>query len=432
MSSQVRALCAQAVLKVTAAGQSLGEALPAIQAKLAPNDRGLAAELCYGTLRHYYSLNHIASQLLQKPFKEKDGDIHALILIGLYQLRYMRIAPHAAVNTTVEAAKKLKKLWAGNLINAVLRNYQRRFDELNASIQEQPEAAADHPKWLIERIQAAWPAEAACVFAQNNARALMSLRVNHTQVLRGAYLAELAEAGIAAQASATSACGVALAEPVQVSQLPGFFDGRCSVQDIAAQHCIPLLDLQAGQRVLDACAAPGGKTGHILEAAANLDVTALDSEPKRLERVTENLARLKFSARIVAGDAAKPETWHTGGNYQRMLVDAPCSGTGVIRRHPDIKHLRRETDIANLAAKQQEILKALWPLLERGGKLLYTTCSILPAENAETIKAFLAATPDAELIALDVNWGIDTGVGRQLLPQPEHDGFFYSLLQKRE
>lgn len=430
MSSQVRALCAQAIVSVVQDGKSLSEALPHIQSKLQPNDRALAAELCYGTLRHFYSLDFLASQLLQKPFKEKDIDLLMLILLGLYQLRYMRIAPHAAVNVTVDAAKKLKKQWAGNLINAVLRNYQRRADELNDSIASDPEAAADHPEWLVDRITKAWPAQAAEVFAQNNARAPMSLRVNALRVSRDDYLAQLAAAGIAATPCASSEVGVHLAEPAAVHALPKFFDGFCSVQDLAAQHCIPLLDLQDGQRVLDACAAPGGKTGHILEAAADLDVTALDSEPKRLERVHENLNRLRLSARIVAGDASQPKTWHEGGLYQRMLVDAPCSGTGVIRRHPDIKHLRRESDIAALAAKQQEILQALWPLLEAGGKLLYTTCSILPAENAETVKAFLAATPDAKLLPLDVSWGIDTGFGRQLLPASEHDGFFYCLLQK--
>ena len=274
------------------------------------------------------------------------------------------------------------------------------------------------------------------MFAANNGRGGMSLRVNVQQQSTADYQQELAENGIDSEASVIAPSALLLQSAVSVNQLPGFAVGSCSVQDVAAQLCAPLLQLQAGQRVLDACCAPGGKTGHILETETQLaQLVAIDNEESRLVRVRENLARLglpekKSSANIVCADASQPDSWHDGKLFDRILLDAPCSGTGVIRRHPDIKHLRRESDIAALAVRQRELLEALWPLLAPGGILLYTTCSILPQENEQVVSGFLVQHTDAVVNTIDAAWGIETKNGRQLLPATEHDGFYFSRLTK--
>lgn len=428
-----RACAAQVIADVVQHGRSLSDLLPRAQQAVAENERALLAELCYGSLRYFYELDALASQLLQQPPKEKDYDIHALLLTGFYQLRYMRVAEHTVVNLTVEASRALHKDWAGKLLNGVLRNYLRQRETLDQKIA----GHANHPLWLANLVRQAWPSQAAAIFAANNTRGGMSLRVNRLQHTVAAYQQVLAAAGIASEPSAIAPDALLLQQPVAVSQLPGFAAGACSVQDVAAQLCAPLLQLQPGQRVLDACCAPGGKTGHILESEPALAaLVAIDNDEARLVRVRENLERLGLSAKIVCADAARTDAWYDNPwvgqkKFERILLDAPCSGTGVIRRHPDIKHLRRESDIAALAQRQRELLDALWPLLAPGGILLYTTCSILPQENEQVVSEFLQAHADTSIKPIEVDWGVPTQNGRQLLPAAGHDGFFFARLAKK-
>lgn len=423
----VRACAAQVIADVVRNGRSLAELLPVAQVRVSDNERGLLAELCYGTLRQFFALDALAGRLLQKPPRDKDYDVHALLLVGLYQLRHLRVAEHAVVNLTVDAARALKKDWAGKLLNGVLRNYLRQREALDASVAQHH----NHPEWLVRAIVAAWPAEAEGVFAANNGRGGMTLRVNVLQQTVADYQQQLSAAGIASEADAMARAALLLQQPVAVSELPGFAAGACSVQDVAAQLCAPLLQLQPGQRVLDACCAPGGKTGHMLETEPQLtELVAVDNDEGRLQRVRDNLARLQLDATVLCADAAQPSQWWDGKLFDRILLDAPCSGSGVIRRHPDIKHLRRESDIAPLAARQRELLDALWPLLAPCGMLLYTTCSILPQENEHVVSAFVQAHGKAVVQPIAADWGIATPHGRQLLPAAGHDGFFYALLRK--
>ncbi len=410
---------------------SLTEALEPPLAKLRKGvDQALAQQLSYGVLRWYERLNAQAQALLSKPLKSKDQDLLHLILLGLYQLDHMRIPAHAAVAETVRLTRVLRKPWASGLVNALLRRHQREADEPLDLTEEQ---ALAHPGWLIDRLQQAWPETWQAICEQNNAQAPMWLRVNGQRTTPEAYQAQLSQAGIASHLSPACPSGLRLQQPCAVEQLPGFDEGLCSVQDGAAQQAAALLDLAPGQRVLDACAAPGGKTGHILEHESRLEALhALDQDPKRLQRVQENLDRLQLQATLQCGDAAQPKTWWDGTPFDRILLDAPCSATGVIRRHPDIKLLRHADDIDALARQQQRMLEALWPLLKPGGMLLYATCSILPAENHEQVAAFLARQADAEESPIDAAWGQPTQPGRQLLPGAEGmDGFFYARLRKR-
>jgi len=430
-----RAFASYAVAAVFAEGHSLNDVLPAARDKVAPNDRGLLAELCYGTLRHYFELDGLTTLLIPKPLAEKDSEIQALILIGLYQLRHMRLASHTAVNLTVNACKALDKPWAVKLVNGVLRNYLRNVDELNAQLHRVPTAYHNHPQWLVDAIEQAWPEEAEEVMDANNQQGGMTLRVNTRQISTEAYQALLEQEGIASTRSNFAPHALYLARAVSVEALPNFAEGACSVQDIAAQLCAPLLQLAPGQHVLDACAAPGGKTCHALELESDLaELLALDNERHRLTLVKENLDRLHLKAKTLCADAADTASWHKGTLFDRIMLDAPCSGTGVIRRHPDIKLLRRDSDIAALAKKQLHLLSALWPLLAPNGILLYTTCSILPMENEDVIATFIRQHSDAQVDTIESRWGIPLAYGKQLLPRTDdeenHDGFYFSRLHK--
>ena len=318
---------------------------------------------------------------------------------------------------------------AAGLVNAVLRNRQRRRAALDAALAAEPVAVHAHPAWLLERLQADWPADWPAIVEASNQQAPMMLRVNLARESRDEALARLATAGIAAAAHAQVASAVVLEHPAEVSALPGFADGRLSVQDGAGQLAAPLLAPEPGDRVLDACCAPGGKTGHLLETALGLELLALDIDATRLVRVRENLDRLGYDAELLAADAGAPADWWDGRPFERILLDAPCSATGVIRRHPDIKALRQPADIDALAARQRALLDALWPLLAPGGILLYATCSLLRAENETVIAAFLAAHPDAAELVIDADWGLALRHGRQILPGSAGlDGFYYARL----
>ncbi len=429
--AKTRASAARAVAAVLS-GRSLSDALPPLLQPLAIRDRALAQEIAYGVLREFEPLAFLADGLLKA--RPKPNEVFALILVGLYQLLHTRVPEHAAVHATVEAAAVLKTQRMGGLVNGVLRNFMREKDARLALL-EQAEPAVQHalPRWLWTRIQQDWSSDAHGVAAALRQHAPMSLRVNAAHGSREAYLARLQQADLAAEATPHAMHGVRLHHAVAVERLPGFANGDVSVQDEAAQLCAQVLDLRSGMRVLDACAAPGGKTLALLEQQPDLDMLALDDDAERLQRVDENLARAGLVAKTRVGDAGRPETWWDGQPFEVILLDAPCSATGVIRRHPDIKRLRRAEDIAQLAAQQDRLLNALWPLLAPGGRLLYMTCSLLREENEARIAAFLTAMPQGQVneVALAGDWGRALAHGRQILPgDDEMDGFYYALLEK--
>lgn len=426
-----RAVAARVISSVVVERRYLDTVL--IEQRDQPSDdlsrRALIQELSYGTLRWYHELHGIAELFLAQPLKKRDADIHALLLVGLYQLRHLRVADHAAVDATVEAASVLGKPWAKRLLNACLRASLREEERIQAVLGASEELRFSHPEWLIAAVRRDFPAAWERLLNANNQRPPMSLRVNVARVARSKYHALLAKHGIDASVHPRVDCAIVLREPVPVDRLPGFREGLVSVQDAAAQRAAILLDAQPGCRVLDACAAPGGKTAHILERLPSADVTALDVDPERLERVRENLARLGLRAHLVAADAMEPTRWWDGRPFDRVLVDAPCSATGVIRRHPDIKVRREAGDIPKLLHTQSRILDAVWPCLAPSGKLQYVTCSILPEENALQIKGFLARHPDA--VAQPIEPGAEP-TGKQIITgDDDMDGFFYASVYKR-
>ena len=395
-------------------GRSLADALAR-----APGDAGLRAavqDLAYGTLRHLGLLDALLAELLRKPAKPA---LHALLLCALYQLRARPRSAHTTVDQAVRAVARLEPAAKG-LANAVLRNYLRQADALVARCNSET-AHYSYPQWWIERVRAAWPQDWEAVLNAGNLHPPMTLRVNRRRLSAAQYLARLAERGV--KGELVGAQAILLERPLPIVSIPGFGAGEVSIQDAGAQLAAPLLDARAGMRVLDACAAPGGKAGHILELA-DCSLTALDSDPARVPRISDNLARLGFAARVVCGDCASPAAWSDGRLFDRILLDAPCTASGVVKRHPDIKWLRRESDIRRLAATQGQMLDALWQLLAPGGKLLYATCSVFPQENAQTIASFLGRNSGALRLPLA---GLEGG---QLLPDARHDGFFYALLEK--
>ena len=427
-----RAAAARAVSAVLGRGRSLDDALPPQVERLDPRDRPLAQEIAYGTLRFYPRLAALLEGLLQRPLRRKDRDLEAVLLTGLYQLTYLDTPSHAAVSETVAAAGGKGRGWAKGLVNGVLRTFLREREERLAQADRDEAAALAHPAWLLGMLKKAWPDDWRAVVEANNRRPPMALRVHAGRTARADYLEELTAAGLAARPGAHSAEALILEQPVPVERLPGFEAGRVSVQDEAAQLAAGLLDPAAGERVLDACAAPGGKTAHLLERQPELDLVALDLDADRLERVAANLARLGLAAERVAGDAGAPDAWWDGRPFDRILLDAPCTGTGVIRRHPDIKVLRRPEDVDTLVQRQAGLLGALWPLLRPGGMLVYSTCSVLPRENARQVAAFLHDRDDAVEVVPTAAWGCSQAEGRQILPGEDGmDGFYYVCLRKQ-
>ncbi|MGM0982627.1 MAG: 16S rRNA (cytosine(967)-C(5))-methyltransferase RsmB [Pseudomonadota bacterium] len=398
-------------------------------------DRALFKALCYGTCRTLPRLEALAGKLLDKPFKARDADIQALLLLGIYQLLYLRIPAHAAVGETAGAARLLGKEWATRVLNGCLRRLQRESAELQAEVDRDSAVALLHPQWWLETLRQAWPNDWRDICEANNTSGPMTLRINRRHGDREAYLNRLIAAGLEGRLCSHAPEGITLEAPVDVHALPGFFEGHASVQDESAQLSAmllgPALAPRPGARVLDACCAPGGKTAHLLELF-DIDLQAIDSDAARLARVEDTLTRLGLAATLAEGDATTLDWWD-GTPFDAILLDAPCSGSGVIRRHPDIKRLRRPSDIPKLTELQARLLDNLWPLLRPGGTLLYATCSVLPEENAEQIERFMTRKPDAVASTLaGMAWGRPSGAGRQLLPQPDsHDGFFYARLEKR-
>lgn len=423
----LRSMAAQAVEQVVEKGQSLSNVLPAMQQKVADKDKALLQELCFGVLRTLSQLEWMIQQLMERPMTGKQRTVHYLIMVGFYQLLHTRIPPHAALAETVEGAVVIKRPQLKGLINGVLRQFQRRQEELLAEF-AQSDLRFLHPSWLVKRIRAAYPQQWESILEANNQRPPMWLRVNRTHHSRDAWLDLLTEAGMTGFPHADYPDAVRLETPAPVHALPGFDEGWVTVQDASAQGCVNYLLPEDGEQILDLCCAPGGKTTHILEVAPQADVLAVDVDEKRLSRVYDNLKRLGMKATVKQGDGRYPEQWCGDRQFDRILLDAPCSATGVIRRHPDIKWLRRDRDIAELAQLQAEILNATWAHLKPGGTLVYATCSILPEENQQQIAAFLSRTPDAELHET----GTPEQPGQQNLPGAEEgDGFFYAKLIKK-
>jgi 16S rRNA (cytosine967-C5)-methyltransferase len=428
-----REVAAEVVTDVLTRGRPLSAGLAEhVGAFEDPRDRAFARELSYGVARWLPRLQACLDLLMEKPLKEKDVAVRVVLLLGLYQLMYTRVPEHAAVTESVARVRRAGKPWAAGLVNGVLRSFLRRRAELTADLEDSVEGRLAHPAWLARLTADAWPEDWEQILQHNNERPPLALRVNGRRRTRQAYLADLADAGLAATPIAHTTYGVHLQVARDVEALPGFADGVVSVQDGAAQLAAGLLDVRPSMRVLDACAAPGGKSAHILETQpAAGELVAVDCDGDRIQRVMGNLERLGLAATVITADAGAPDAWWDGGVFQRILVDAPCSGTGVIRRNPDIKVQRRPGDVAALAAGQIRLLDALWPLLAPRGLLLYATCSYLPRENDHVLAEFLAKHPDAACSPMEHAWGRATRHGRQVLPgEDTMDGFYYALLGK--
>jgi 16S rRNA (cytosine967-C5)-methyltransferase len=433
VGAESRAAAALALHGVRGRGKSLTRVLDTARfSSQDPAERALTREMVYGALRTLPRLEALVARLLNHPVKPGDKDLEALILIGLYQLISMDTPDHAAVAATVEASRVLDKPDKAALVNALLRRFLREREALLAEVDREPAVRWLFPEWLLERLREDWPEDWEQIVTTSNSRAPMSLRVNRMRTDRGTYLAELAAAGMTARPIRDCEMGLTLDQPRPTHELPGFDSGRVSVQDGGAQLAAELLDARPGQRVLDACAAPGGKSAGILERADNrIGLVAIDNAPARLKSIRDTLSRLGLTAEVALADAADPRGSWTSPPFERILLDVPCSATGVIRRHPDIKWLRRESDIPTLCAAQDRILDAAWALLAPGGRLLYATCSLLAEENQQRIAAFLARHPDAREHPIEADWGRRLSVGRQLLPADRaNDGFYYAVLEK--
>ena len=429
-SANPRWIAVQAILQVLDQGRSLDEVFNSDwyqSLALEKRDLALSRELVSGFCRWYFALSTLLASRLQKPLRARDRDIEVILILGLYQLLVMSTEPHAAVNETVKLALAQKKSWARGLVNALLRGVIRDKIVLDSS-----SPAQAYPDWIMSRIRRDWGGQAEGVLIQGNNRPPMTLRVDTRQTSIDNVITTLRSAGIEASRHGVVTTAIELSSPCEVSQLPGFEQGILSVQDAAAQIAASVLACQSKARVLDACAAPGGKTAHLLQQYENIKLDALDSSEVRLERLRQNLQRIDKSARILIGDAASPEAWFDGDNYDCILADVPCSASGVMRRHPDIKLLRRESDIIPLLAQQRKILDALWRLLKPGGKMLYSTCSVFKDENEVQIAKFLERHPDcAEVTINNAEWGEPRPHGRQILTGSDNmDGFYYGLLTK--
>ena len=392
-------------------------------------------QVCFGCCRYYFQLEAILNQLLHEPLPAKHADIHCLLILGLYQIQHLSTPHHAAVNETVAAAKNLKKIWAKGLCNKVLRKFIKKQKAIISVINEIPQARYGHPGWLIDLLKEAWPSEWESILEQNNQPPPLFLRVNRQKTSRHEYITLLKEHGLSATTSDDTTDGILLSDARPVNEIPKFSEGYSSVQDVSGQRILDLMALAPEQTVLDACAAPGSKTCHMLEVEPKLKkVVAVDMDAKRLLKIKENMIRLQLSSdpcRMILANACHSKEWWDGELYDRILLDAPCSSTGVIRRHPDIKLCRTPEDIAHITKQQKHLLHSLWPLLKPGGRLIYSTCSILPQENEAQIKQFLKDHSDSKLVKPKLAVGEALPFGHQCFPsENETDGFFYSILQK--
>ena len=414
-------------------GRSLATARSLIHERLdEPRERSLTMELVNGVLRWRFRLEALLAQLLSKPVRKKDYDIQLVLLVALYELIELSTPDYAVVNEAVAQTRRLGKKWASGMVNGVLRSFIRDRQALLNRVDDDSVARFSHPRWLIDLISQDWPRRAERILDANNQRPPMWLRVNRGRVSVDDYIERLDTQGITAARHAVAEEALKLDSPMDVSQLPGFAEGLVSVQDAAAQMAAKLLDTEHGDRVLDLCAAPGGKTCHVLETTADIEMTAVELEPLRMQSLQQNLDRLGLRARLIVADATDAQGWWDGRLFDRILVDAPCSASGVIRRHPDIKSLRQADDLVSLTDIQQQILLQAWGMLKPGGTLLYVTCSVLKRENEQQIETLLSATEQAIEVDIDEHWGISCRHGRQLLPgELDGDGFYFARLKKR-
>lgn len=408
-------------------GQSLNDALADLKQRAPVVTLAAAAQdLCYNALRGYGFIDVALDKLLQKPLT--DVPVRGLLLAALAELAARPQSAHAVVHQAVEGAALLGKVQVKGLVNAVLRNFQRRMPELISEIEATESGRYRHPQWWIDALRSAYPHQWESILLEANRHPPMILRINRRRLSTEAYLEKLDQAGMAARPLGQQA--VLLEKPCRVERLPGFAAGEVSVQDVGAQRAALLLDVGDGMRILDACAAPGGKTGHLLELA-DAELVAVDAEGARARRISENLSRLQLMAKIVVADCREPEMFSGGRPFDRILLDAPCSASGVVRRHPDIKWLRRRTDAAEFGRTQAQLLDSLWRVLAPGGKLLYATCSVFPEENGAQVRNFLLRRPEAEMLPLPKLPGWNDDAHGQILPSPVSDGFYYALLKKQ-
>ncbi len=443
----VSQLVAAEAIQQVFAGRNLNIALESAlhsHASATPQQRAVAQDLSYGTLRFYGQIQAMLAQLLEKPLR--DERLRCLLLVAIYQLQHDKAASHTVVDQAVKAASQFKHAWAKGLVNGVLRNFLRQQDSLLQKISDNEVATYSYPKWWISKLKLQYPQSWQAMLVAGNVHPPMSLRVNQRRMPVTDYQKKLDEQGLAN--SHPGGYALILDKALPVDRIPGFYDGDVSVQDYGAQWAAELLDLHDGMHVLDACCAPGGKTGHILEKA-DVSLTAMDSDATRLRRTEDNLQRLnlqrlKLEARLVVGDAASNDWWD-GVPFDRILADVPCTASGIVRRHVDIKWLRREADISSFTRQQAAILPSLWRLLAKGGKLLYVTCSVFHEENQRQVDNFLKTQADAKQLPLaafesatsdtvawdTATWDTTTEKHGQLLPCAQHDGFFYALLQKQ-
>ena len=414
-------------------GRSLATARSLVHDKLEARERPLAMELVNGVLRWRFRLEALLAKLLSKSLRKKDVDIQLVLLLALYELTELSSPDYAVVNEAVTQTRRVGKKWASGMVNGVLRSFIRDREALLSSIDEDEVARFSHPRWLIDLVQQDWPQQTVQILDANNRRPPMWLRVNVSKTSVEDYLKKLDAQQIIAVRHPLAAAAVKLESPMDVSRLPGFAQGLVSVQDAAAQLAAKLLGAENGERVLDLCAAPGGKTCHLLETAANIEMTAVELEPLRMQRVQQNLDRLGLHAELIVGDATDTQSWWDGRMFDRVLVDAPCSASGVIRRHPDIKSLRHADDLDSLTKIQQQILLQAWSMLKPGGTLLYVTCSVLKRENELQIAQLMSVREEAVDIDIDEPWGNPCAHGRQLLPgDMDGDGFYYARLKKQD
>ena len=429
--TDTRALAAQALAEVALRGASQRDATERYAPRLPdPRDRALFTALVSDGARWWLRFDAALDRLLDKPLRQKEPAVHALLVLGLVQLEILQLPDYAAVAATVQAARALQRPRLAGLVNAILRRWQRERVELLAALDATPQTRHAHPFWLARTIARDWPAQADAVMAADNLEPPLMLRANRRRTERENLLERLRAAGYTADAHAWLSDAIVLPHSTDVTRMPGFAEGHFAVQDGAAQIAADLAQARDGLRVLDACAAPGGKACHLLERA-DVALTALESDAGRARRIGQNLDRLGLSAELIVGDAGQPQAWWDGRPFDRILIDAPCSATGVLRRRPDVRLHRRDSDIAAMAAQQRRILEALWPLLAPGGRLVYVTCSLLKAENEAVVGAFLASQPEARAAAFTLPTGQAAGVGWQILPgDGDLDGMYYAVLER--